>query len=383
MEPRLKSRLTERRHRGLERELSVTSQASFGTDLINLADNDYLDLANDPALKAAAQEALAQWGCSASASPLITGYRSLHRDLERALCKWLGFPHGLVWTTGYAANSALLSLLPQRGDIVLADRLIHNSMINGILRSGARLIRYRHCDLDHLEALLQEPTANGRLAFVVTETVFSMDGDYPDLAQMAKLKERYGFTWMVDEAHALGWYGPHGNGLLAEAGVTEAADIVVGTLGKALGSMGAFTLFRQETVRRYLINEAGEFIYSTYLAPPCAAAALQGITCLRDRAPQRSQWHDRSSAFRRQLQGVGLNAPHGDSPIVPIILGEVAPTLAAARALKEDAILVPAIRPPTVPAHHSRLRLSLKASFNEALQERVLDGLKPFVAQVP
>ena len=371
---RLSTDLAERKLRGLERQLHTTWHIDDA--FVNLADNDYLGLAGDPRLKAAAQAAVEQWGCSASASPLITGYQSVHQDLEAVLCDWFDFPYGLIWTTGYAANSSVLSMLPRRGDLVLADRLIHNSMITGILRSKARLIRYRHCDLNHLESLLQRHARNDRLIFVVTETVFSMDGDYPDLVQMAVLKERYGFVWIVDEAHALGWYGPRGNGLLAEAKATEAADVIVGTMGKSMGSMGSFTLFRKEAVRRYLLNYAGEFIYSTYLAPPCAAAALKAIHIIQNMTPQRLQWHKRSKAFRRSLQRLGVEVPNGDSPIIPIILGDVERTREMARFLHKTGILVAAICPPTVPEGLSRLRLSLKTSFNEDIQGRILNEFK-------
>ena len=369
---RLESMLTARKTHGLERVLCLWEEDTT----LNLANNDYLELANDPRMKAAAQAAIETWGCSASASPLLTGYRPIHQQLEERVCTWSDFPEGLIWNTGYAANSAILSTLPQSGDLILADRLIHNSMISGILKSGARLIRYRHCDLNHLEDLLKQYTEKGRIIFVATETVFSMDGDYPDLSQMARLKEQYGFTWIVDEAHAIGWYGHKGSGLSQETNVTEQIDVLVGTFGKALGSMGAFTLFRDSTLRQYLLNYAEEFIYSTYLAPACAATSCKAIEIVEEKAKDRSQWHAQARDFRRSLQeALAVQVPDGNSPIIPVILGDNARTFAVANTLKDAGIAVAPIRPPVVPEGKSRLRLSIKSHFDADRQQRVLSAL--------
>ncbi|MEM9226812.1 MAG: aminotransferase class I/II-fold pyridoxal phosphate-dependent enzyme, partial [Verrucomicrobiota bacterium] len=216
LQARLKAALQQRRTDGLERVVKVRSESN-GT--FDLASNDYLRLAQHPDVKAAAITATERWGCSSSASPLINGFTEAHAELLESLKDWCGFAHGMLWNTGYAANQAVLSQLPQRGDVVLADRLIHNSMVNGMLASGARLIRYRHLDLEHLASLLDEHQE--RTVFVVTESVFSMDGDYPDLATMAQLKEQHGFVWIVDEAHALGWYGERGSGLCEHYGISE------------------------------------------------------------------------------------------------------------------------------------------------------------------
>lgn len=324
----------------------------------DLASNDYLRLSRHPLVIAAAVAATRKWGASASASPLISGYTEAHRTLEERLCAWAGFPHALVWNTGYAANQAVLSTLPQRGDIVLADRLIHNSMITGLVRSGARLQRYRHCDTDHLEALLAQFAGAGRCVFVVTESVFSMDGDAPDMQRLAQLKDRYGFFLIVDEAHALGWYGARGSGLLEHTATATAADIVVGTLGKGLGSMGAFTLLRSERLRSYLINFAGEFIYSTYLPPSCAAAATAAIDIIEAQGiTERQRLHALSRSARAALP----KAPQGDSPIIPLPIGSAEATLRAAAQLRAAGWAVGAVRPPTVPEGGGRLRLSLHA----------------------
>jgi 8-amino-7-oxononanoate synthase len=363
--------LAGRTEQGLRRVLRVTDHRD---DILNLADNDYLALAHDPAVAAALTAAAAEHGTSASASPLITGWRKPHAVLVEALGRWHGFPCGMLWSSGYAANAAVLGVLPERGDLVLADRFIHHSMVAGLLRSGARLRRYGHLRLDQLEDLLQEARPSGRPVFVVTESVFSMDGDYPDLVRMAELKRKHGFCWIVDEAHALGWYGPEGSGLVRAAGVEGAVDVLVGTLGKTLASGGAYTLFRDETVRDYLVNLAGEFIYSTALPPANAAAAAAALERVRTLATQQAEWQTVSRNFRRRLQAEGWAAAGGDSPVVPVQLNAAA-ALSLSDALRRAGILTGAVRPPTVPAGTSRLRLSLKRTLGEADMTRVLAAM--------
>lgn len=360
--------LAERDRLGLRRTLRVTEHRADG---LNLADNDYLDLARDPAVAAAVTAAAADYGASASASPLITGWRPLHARLVEQLAAWHGFPGGLLWSCGYAANLSVLGTLPVRGDLVLADRLIHHSMIAGVLRSGAELKRYAHLRLDQLEELLAQARPAGRRVFVATESVFSMDGDYPDLVRMAALKRQYGFFWIVDEAHALGWYGPHGAGLARAAGVEEAIDVLVGTLGKTLASGGAYALFRCEAVRDYLVNTAGEFIYSTALPPTNAAAALAALARVRTLAVGQPEWHARARDFRARLEREGWLTPVGDSPIVPVRLDDAGASVLLADHLRRAGVLVAAVRPPTVPVGTSRLRFSLKRNFGVPEAERV------------
>ncbi len=369
---RIAATLEERRAFGLLRRLSVFDT---GNNVLNLAGNDYLDLARDPAVIDAACAATRRYGASSSASPLITGYTPVHRELEDLLCFWHHCPAGLIWNSGFTANQAVLSRLPQKGDLVLADRLVHHSMISGILQSRARLQRYRHLDLDHLETLLQQAAPSERTIFVVTESVFSMDGDYPDLRAMAGLKATYGFFWIVDEAHATGWYGPAGAGLLTESGCAEAADVIVGTLGKALGSQGAYTLFRDANLREFLINTAGEFIYSTYLAPACAAAASAAIERCRELSARQPQWRAASSDFRKSLAADGWRVPPGDSPIVPVTIGGAEQTMALGNRLAAQGLRAGTVRPPTVPEGSSRLRLSLKRTLRDGDYRRIRDSL--------
>ena len=343
---------------------------------VNLADNDYLVLARDPTVVAAAVEALREWGASASASPLVTGYTEVHQRLERALADWHGYPHCLVMNTGFAANAAVLGGLPKQGDLVLADRLVHASMLEGILRSGARLRRFAHNDLDALELMLHEEPALGGAIFVVTESLYSMDGDGPDLKRLASLRRRFGFCWVLDEAHATGWYGATGSGLQEAQGVAAAADIVVGTLGKGLGSQGAYVLSHASEVRDTLVNFAGEFVYSTYLAPACAAAALAAVGRVRAMTAERAELPALSQAWRDGLVEAGFAVPSGDSPIIPLILGDSDVTLKYATALRSAGFMVSAIRPPTVPARTGRIRISLRRGLSPDVLASFVTALK-------
>ncbi len=367
---RCRTTLAAREERGLRRRLRVFSNDDA---LLNLADNDYLALAGDPGVAAAVSRAAREHGTSASASPLITGWRKPHEQLLGELCAWHGLPCGLLWTSGYAANTGVLGVLPARGDLVLADRLIHHSMIAGLLRSGARLQRYRHLDLDQLEEMLTG--AAGRTVFVVTESVFSMDGDYPDMRRMAELKRRHGFFWIVDEAHGLGWYGAQGAGLARAGGVEGEIDILVGTLGKTLASGGAYTLFRDEAVRDHVMNMAGEFIYSTAIPPTAAAGASAALARAITLSVDQTAWQGRSRHFREQLQAAGWDALAGDSPVVPVRIGDATRMVSLANALREAGIWAGAVRPPTVPEGTSRLRFSLKRTFKESDIERVLAAM--------
>jgi 8-amino-7-oxononanoate synthase len=370
---RLRQSLAQREGSSLRRKLAA--RASDDTR-INLADNDYLGLARDPAVVAAGVAALHEWGASSSASPLVTGYTEIHQKLEHTLAAWQGYAHGLVMNTGFSANSAVLGGLPKKGDLILADRLVHASMLDGIMASGARLRRFAHNDLDALELMLHEEPALDGVIFVVTESVYSMDGDSPDLKRLASLRKRFGFCWVLDEAHATGWYGATGSGLQEEQGAFAAADIVVGTLGKGLGSQGAYVLSHAPEVRDALINFAGEFVYSTYLAPSCAAAALAAVERVKGMSGERAELHALSHAWRDGLIEAGFAVPSGDSPIIPLILGDSDVTLKYATALRAVGFMVSAIRPPTVPLRTGRIRISLRRGLSPAVLSSFITALK-------
>jgi 8-amino-7-oxononanoate synthase len=370
---RLRQSLAQREGSSLRRKL--TARASADTR-VNLADNDYLGLSRDPSVVAAGVAALHEWGASSSASPLVTGYTEIHQKLEQTLAAWQGYAHGLVMNTGFSANSAVLGGLPKKGDLILADRLVHASMLDGIMASGARLRRFAHNDLDALELMLHEEPALDGVIFVVTESVYSMDGDSPDLKRLASLRKRFGFCWVLDEAHATGWYGATGSGLQEAQGAFAAADIVVGTLGKGLGSQGAYVLSHASEVRDALINFAGEFVYSTYLAPSCAAAALAAVERVKGMSAERSELHALSHAWRDGLVEAGFAVPSGDSPIIPLILGDSDVTLKYATALRAAGFMVSAIRPPTVPVRTGRIRISLRRGLSPAVLSSFVSALK-------
>lgn len=371
---RLDGDLRERAEAGLERVL-VPRRAE--EEVLDLCGNDYLGLSRNPSVVAASREAARVWGASSSASPLLGGYKALHAELESELCEWICFPQGLVWNSGFAANCAVLGALPARGDVIFSDRLVHASMLAGALKSGARLVRFPHNDLDALEGLLVRESGAPGCAWVATESVYSMDGDSPDLARLAELRRRHGFIWVLDEAHATGWHGPSGAGLAEEAGVTSEVDVLVGTLGKALGSSGAYTLMREPLLRRHLVNHAPEFIYSTYLPPSAAGAALAAVLLVRAASPgARESLHSLSRDWRAALRRLVPGVPEGASPIIPVVLGETRRVMTCAAILRERGIQVGAVRPPTVPRGGARLRVSLHAGLGVEQRERFLGALE-------
>lgn len=367
--------LQTRKKTGLLRELIPRSVMRHPKHLcLNL--NDYLQLSHHPSIIQAAQEALDIWGTTSGGSPAVGSYLSIHQKLETVLKTWCGYEYGLLWNSGFTANKALLSHLPQKGDIVLADRYVHHSLLLGTQETGAKLIRYHHLDLNHLEDLLRTYTHPDRTVFVVTESVFSMEGDYPDFKQMSVLKDRYHFFWIVDEAHALGWYGPKGNGLVAQFGVEKNVDILVATLGKALASQGAFTLFHHPHLRSYLLNRTPEFIYSTYLTPAATAASIAAIEVIQtEYIVRQSQWLSETLKLKNGLIRFFPNIPLYDSPILPLIIGDPQKTLRVAAELSEQYhIHVGAIRPPSVPKGTSRLRLSLHCNLSFAPLTQMLEN---------
>jgi 8-amino-7-oxononanoate synthase len=331
---------------------------------LNLSDNDTLGLRHHSNLVEAAHLAVAHWGTSSSASPLISGYTAAHASLEATLSDWYGQRPALLWNSGYAANQAVLKLFVDSEDLILADRLIHNSLISGALQSGARLIRFRHNDLAHLESLLAKHQG-ARKIHVVTESVYSMDGDTPDLKHIATLKSKYTFNWLLDEAHGVGWYGETGSGLAEAAGVLEHVDILIGTFGKALASSGAYTIFKESWMRDYCVNEAGEFIYSTYLPPSSAAIAQAAIELIRTHPEWRTQAQAQAQTFRETLRAQGWDVLGTDSAVVPVLCGSSDKALEMADRFLKAGIRVGAIRPPTVPQGQARLRISLKSTLTE------------------
>ncbi len=367
---RLQKELDRLRRENLERKVAV-----HGGVQLNLSANDYLNLRSHPDVIAAAQRTAERYGTGSGASPLLSGFLPCHRDLLERLKQWKGKPHGMLFNSGFLANQALMHHLPGKTDLVLADKLVHHSIVQALMRGQAKFKRYRHLDLDHLEKLLEAERGQYETVFVVTESVFSMDGDHPDLVRLAALKEKFAFTWVLDEAHATGVFGPTGGGLAEAMGVLDAVDILVGTLGKALASMGAYVLCSSQTLTDYLTNRAGEFIYSTFLAPAQAGAALAALDIVQAADKQRKDLRALSRWLRERLQAQGWQTPDGESPIVPILVGDADKALSLRDRLLQQGILTGAVRPPTVPAGTARLRVSLHAGVSREQLQGMLDLL--------
>ena len=355
--------------------LATDEGTNPGSDpgLLDLASNDYLGLSHHPALVAAAQTAAASSGVGAGASLLITGSRPVHTALEQALADWLGRARVLLFPSGFQANLAAVGALADRHSLVLADRLIHHSLLVGVRACGAALQRFRHNDLGHLEALLTAARqANGqRRLLVLSESLFSMEGTSPDVAQLQALCHRHGAALLLDEAHALGVLGPGGRGLgHGQAGIA----LVSGTFGKALGSGGAF-LAGDQLVGEWLLQSAGAFRYTTALAPPLAAGALAGLELIQAHPQAGPALLDRARRWRDGLEAAGWPRPAGDGPILPLVIGDDQDTLERQHQLEAAGLLTAAIRPPTVPEGTARLRLVLRHDLPAGSLKRLIQAL--------
>lgn len=330
-----------------------------GRALLDFSSNDYLALARDPRVTARAAEALARDGSSASASRLMSGTFPVHDELEQALAVLVGKEAALLFGSGYAMNLGVLSALAGRDDAIFADRLVHASLIDGARLSGAALKRFAHNDAASLERLLSSTPVRGR-RFVVCESVYSMDGDLAPLESLASLSRSNDALFIVDEAHALGVFG-NGRGLCHALPGELAPDLVLGTLGKALGSFGGFAA-GSRLLRELLVNRARSFIYSTALPPASAAAALAAVEIVAQEPGLGADLLQRAAALSSSLRAAGLQAPAATSQILPVHIGDNRLALRLAEALEARGVLAVAIRPPTVPEGTARLRLSVTLS---------------------
>jgi 8-amino-7-oxononanoate synthase len=330
-----------------------------GRRVLNLSSNDYLGLADDPRVRRAAAEAIAAHGCGATASRLVCGNLRIHEELEEEIAGWKGTERALVFSSGYAANVGIISALVGPGDVVLSDRLNHASIVDGIRLSGARLLRYRHADPDALAERLRR--AEGRRRLIVTDSVFSMDGDIEPLREIAELAERSGALLMVDEAHAAGIFGPGGAGIAAEVGVSDRVDIAMGTLSKAFGSAGGYVAGRRDLIE-LLVQRARSFMFSTGPSPAAIGGAREALRIASEEPERRRLVLESAIALRSALHDMNLRVPEGRTPIIPVLLGEEGTALEFSGALFERGILAIAIRPPAVPAGGARLRVSVSAA---------------------
>jgi 8-amino-7-oxononanoate synthase len=362
-------RLEEIRERGLYRKLRSVSGPQGprvlldGRPVLLLCSNNYLGLADHPRVREAAAEAAMRYGAGSGASRLISGNMTIHRRLEEALAAFKGTEACVLFGSGYLANSGVVSALAREGDVVFSDALNHASIVDGCRLSRAETFVYDHCDVDHLDWGLRQ--AEGRGALIVTDGVFSMDGDVAPLGDIVELAHRHDARVMVDEAHGTGCIGPRGRGLVAELGLEGEVDVIVGTLGKALGSYGAYVLCDQ-TMAEYLINTVRTLIFSTALPPPAVAAALAALGLLREQPRRVEKLQRNARVLREALAESGVAVEDGDTPIVPLIVGDADTAVAASDRALERGIFAPAIRPPTVPAGTSRLRLAVMASHTKS-----------------
>ena len=337
-----------------------------GVELDNFSSNDYLSLAADPRLARAAADAMAREGFGAGASRLITGTQESHAALERDVADWMRCAGVRLFNTGYAANVGVLTALAGSGDRVFSDELNHASIIDGCRLSRARVDVFPHRDLGALEALLSSSGDRGRRRFIVTESLFSMDGDIADLGALRALATKHDAALIVDEAHAVGAHGEEGRGVCAAAGVVP--EILVGTFGKSLGTFGAFAATTR-AIADLLWNRARPFVFSTALPPSIPAATRAAIEIVRGtEGEERRRSLARNARLLRDLVPSAGGAP--ESAIAPIVIGDDRGTMALSARLLEERVLVQGIRPPTVPAGTSRLRFSLAAGHSVQQLER-------------
>lgn len=366
---------------GLRRKLVERSGPQLGSQFtlgdqtyLNFGSNDYLGLAAE-CLTAAVLDALPRSGWGAGASPLITGRGELHAALERALAEFEGTEAALLFSSGYAANVGTITALVGPGDAIFSDAKNHASIIDGCRLSGAAIHKYSHLDMGDLRELLQTHGPAARRRLLVTDTLFSMDGDLAPLPQLAQLAAEHEAMLMVDEAHATGVFGEQGRGVAEHWGVERGVHIRVGTLSKALGSHGGFVAGSQALID-WLANRARSYVFSTAAPEALAAAGLAALQYVREEPQRREQLLSRAADLRAALVERGYNIGTTASHIIPVYLGDPLRAMQASQQLRAAGLWVPAIRPPSVPQGESLLRISLSYAHTPAMIQRLLAGLQ-------
>ncbi|WP_043202415.1 8-amino-7-oxononanoate synthase [Pseudomonas putida] len=374
----LAARLAERRAADLYRQRPLLESPQGpevvvdGQRLLAFCSNDYLGLANHPEVIAAWQAGAERWGVGGGASHLVVGHSTPHHQVEEALAELTGRPRALLFSTGYMANLGAITALVGQGDTVLQDRLNHASLLDGGLLSGARFNRYLHNDAASLASRLDKAVGN---TLVVTDGVFSMDGDLADLPALADVARARGAWLMVDDAHGLGTLGAQGGGIVEHFGLgVDDVPVLIGTLGKACGTAGAFVAGSEELIET-LVQFARPYIYTTSQPPALACATLKSLELLRRETWRREHLAALIRQFREGAQQIGLALMDSPTPIQPIMIGDSAQALRLSRMLRERGLLVTAIRPPTVPAGSARLRVTLSAAHSEAQVQLLLNAL--------
>ena len=363
--------LEDLRNRSLYRQMRLVAGAQGrrvvleNRELLLLCSNNYLGLADHPSLKEAAIRAVEQYGTGSGAARLVSGNMELHEALERRIALFKGTEAALIFNSGYGANTGIIPALMGKGDLIFSDRLNHASIVDGALLSRAKLVRYPHNDMTALRRLLEKAETTGR-RLIVTDGVFSMDGDIADLAELVHLKHEFGALLMVDDAHGTGVLGATGRGSAELRGVVDQVDIHMGTLGKAFGSFGAYVAARREIID-YLVNRARSFIFSTSLPPAVLAASLAAFDLVDspEGARLRLRLQTNAERFRSALHGAGFDTLGSETQIVPVGVGPAAAAMELSRLLLGEGLFAQGIRPPTVPEGTSRLRCTLMATHTD------------------
>lgn len=372
----------QRRSAGLDRSLIERSEAApgrlveDGRALVNFASNDYLGLAGDPRVIASAAEAARRHGWGSAASPMVTGWRTPHRQLAEALAEFERVEAVALFPTGFAANLGTIVSLVARGDAVYLDRWNHACLVAGAKLSGASVRVYPHNDADRLESILARDRGRFRRILIATDGVFSMDGDVAPLDRLVAIADRFGAILLVDEAHGTGVYGGGGRGSCEEMGVADRVPVRVGTLSKALGSLGGFVAGSRRLID-HIQNRAPSFIYSTALPPAACAAAAEALRIALAEPWRRDRCRSLGRLLREGWKSLGRPTIPGDGPISPIVLGDASQAVELSRRLRDRGLLVPAIRPPTVPAGTSRLRIVTTADHDAEAVRELLRALGP------
>ena len=382
MDERIKTELARLARSALSRKLRTLSTGSEprvrvgSRTLLNLASNNYLGLATDPRVVQAARAAALRYGVGAGASRLISGNLKIHEELEAELAEFKGARMARVFPTGYSTSVGVLTAIAGEGDIIFADALIHASLIDGCRLSGAEKRIYRHGDLEHLHELLGNAMP-ARTRFIVTDGVFSMDGDVAPLRELAEAAARFDAVLVVDDAHGTGVLGPEGRGCVEAAGLGRQVPVRIGTLSKAFGAQGGYVV-GSEALGDLMLHSARSFIYSTALAPPLAAAALMAIRISRAEEWRRVALRENARVLRAGLANLGYRFTGSDEvPMVVVVLGSPQASVLLGERLLEKGILAPAIRPPTVPKGTSRIRMTTMATHTTADREEALAAFPP------
>ena len=364
---------------GLYRDLRVVGNAQDthieieGRPFLSFCSNNYLGLANHPSVVKAVKDAVEEYGWGAGASRLVSGNMILHEALEDTISRFKGKEAAIVFPTGYMANLGAITSLVSNGDLVICDKLNHASIIDGCRLSGADFRVYAHCNMDKLENILKKASQYNR-KLIVTDSVFSMDGDLAPLPDIVRIATEYNAMIMVDEAHGTGVFGENGRGVVEHFNLNKEIDVVMGTLSKAIGSLGGYVSGDIDLIS-YLRNKARSFMYTTALPPAVCAASIAGINLIQeDPSMRESLWYN-VRFIKDKLRSLNINMISSESQIIPILIGDAQKAVEISTLLYEKGILIPAIRPPTVPANSSRLRMTVMSSHTQGDLESLFEVL--------